>query len=412
MPPPKCQSVELKYGAGDCFRCDVAASRFLAQFHAPLPCPDLQSEIERALRAPVNFPSLNRAAVSGDRVVLALDSNVSEPASIIAAVWTQIESAGVEPESVTVIQAGRAGSGQLPDPRTRIQEGIRDRVAWIAHDPEDDDSTTYLASSSNGERIYLARSVVEADVIVTIGQMSFDPLLGYRGTHSVFYPGLSNVEAAERTRGQGHRELGPDDERPLRQLIDEIGWLTGTQFTVQTIPAAGGGTARVIAGAADAVLKAGRELLKELWTIRLLERPEIVVAAVDGNRPGENWQQIGAALETAGNLVMHGGKILILCEADEGPAEGVGLVRESREPTDVIQTLRAVAPPDLVPATQLSFAAGWADVYLLSRLESELVEDLFMVPIENHSEALRLVDGDATCVFLESAEFVLAEVGQ
>ena len=36
----------------------------------------------------------------------------------------------------------------------------------------------------------------------------------------MFYPGLSNTEAFTKSLGQGHSELGPDDDRPLRQLDD------------------------------------------------------------------------------------------------------------------------------------------------------------------------------------------------
>ena len=74
-----------------------------------------------------------------------------------------------------------------------------------------------------------------------IGTTAFDPLLGYRGTHSVVYPGLSTVDALARTVGQGHRELAPRDSRPLRQLVDEIAWLMGIQFVVQVVAASGEG---------------------------------------------------------------------------------------------------------------------------------------------------------------------------
>ena len=77
------------------------------------------------------------------------------------------------------------------------------------------------------------------------GMIAYDSLLGYRGTNSVFYPGLSNTEAIARTRGEGHSELGPDDERPLRQTIDEIAWLLGTQFSVQ-VPGQNGAPATVL----------------------------------------------------------------------------------------------------------------------------------------------------------------------
>ena len=86
-------------------------------------------------------------------------------------------------------------------------------------------------------------------------------------------------------------------------------------------------------------------------------------------------------------------------------------VRDSHEATDVIQTLRTAAPRDLLPATQLAFAVDWADVYLLSGLDSDLVEELFMVPLEKPAEVLRLLEGDGRCAFIESAHHVSARIG-
>ena len=105
-----------------------------------------------------------------------------------------------------------------------------------------------------------------------------------------------------------HSELGPDDERPMRQIIDEIGWLLGTQFTIQVIPSAGKGAANVLAGATEAVFRRGTQLLSDAWLIELEHRAQTVVVAVDLDAAGHGWNQIGAALGTARNLVAKGGQ--------------------------------------------------------------------------------------------------------
>lgn len=406
MPPSECRTVQLRYGNAEILHCDVAGGRIVAHFEGPESHPDPNSEIARALGTPLDFPALSHAVIADDHVTLALDDNVADPAPIIATVWEHFAPTGLRPENVVVIQPPSSHSDRLPDPRSELPDGVRDKVVWTIHDETDEKKSSYLATSTGGERIYLAKSVVEADVVVTIGQIAFDPLIGYRGTNSVFFPGLSNAEARERAAGQGHRELGPDDERPLRQLVDEIGWLLGTQCSIQVVPSSGGGVSRVLAGAGETVLRAGKSLLKRHWTCPLAERADIVVVAIESVSNADQWEQIGAVLRTARNLVAHGGKVLILSDVNDPPGTGVQLVRDSREPTDAIQPLRTIAPPDLVTATQLSLATDWADIYLLSRLESDLVEDLFMIPVKNQREALRVIEGDASCAFLEGAQFV------
>ncbi|GAB4143486.1 MAG: hypothetical protein Tsb009_14580 [Planctomycetaceae bacterium] len=357
------------------------------------------------MQSPLDFPPLTKAVIPGDKVVLAMDTDFPEPGPVVKMIYEQLAAAGVHPEDITLIQEERPDA-DLIDPRADLPSEIREAVHWMRHKPDDADACRYLATTTGGERIYLAGCVVDADVVVTLGQMSFDPLLGFRGTHSVFYPGLSNREAHLRSRGQGHGELTPEHDRPWRQLIDEIGWLVGTQFTVQVIPAIQGGVARVLAGSAESVLREGKLILRDLWSCQLEERADLVVAAIESSSPGQGWHSLGAVLGCTRNLVARDGKILILTNLNEAPGEGVQMVRGHREPADAIQTLRAEAPTDLITATELALATDWANVYLMSDLPGDLVEDLFMIPIENQREAARVIEGENSCVFLDSAQFV------
>jgi hypothetical protein len=221
---------------------------------------------------------------------------------------------------------------------------------------------------------------------------------------------MSTEEAMARAQGQGHHELGPEEDRPLRHLIDEIGWLLGVQFAVQVVPSLAGGAAHVLAGACDSVYSAGKKLLDEQWFVQLESRPDIVVAAVDSDARGHGWEQIGAALDTARNLVARKGKIVILSELAAEPGPGLEILRDSPSPRDAIRPLSKQAPTDLMAATQLAGAVEWADVYLLSRLGNELVEDLFMTPLADEREVTRLLSGDASCVFLEGAQHAYGRI--
>jgi hypothetical protein len=86
------------------------------------------------------------------------------------------------------------------------------------------------------------------------------------------------------------------------------------------------------------------------------------------------------------------------------------LVRDSLEPADALQPLRSIAPPDMLPASQIAGAAGWASLFLLSGLNAATVEELFMTPLANHREVQRLLEGDRSCVLLESAHFLATDV--
>ncbi len=403
-------SVSLSYGPQGRISFEIDRRCIVAHHRGPQPCPEIAAKIHTALAKPLDFPSLVQVCVPGDRVVVALDRHTPCAADLVSEIWQMLEPRGVAADDIQVLQPAALDSVPLVDPRSRLPDGVRTGVKWTVHDPTDQRRMAYLAATARGERIYLARELVDADVVLSVGMIAFDPVLGYRGTNSVFYPGLSNTEAVARSRGEGHSELSPDDERPLRQTIDEIAWLLGTQFTIQVIPAAGGGAAHVIAGAYDSVFRKGKKLLADSWLVSLRERADLVLAAVDADSAGHGWEQIGAALAVACKLVAKGGKIVILSELDQEPEIGMEIIRRSQTARAALQPIRKQAPVDMIPATQFASAADWAHVYLMSKLSGDMVDELFMVPLENERELAKLLANQDSCVILEGAQHTYGEV--
>lgn len=404
------QTIDLNYGRQGRFSCEIDPRRIVAHHPGAPPCADLPGKVRAALAKPMDFPSLVQVCIPGDSVVVALDRHTPGSAELVAGIWTMLDQRGVDPAGVQILQPAALDDVPLVDPRGQLPESVRKTIKWTIHDPTDPKRQAYLAATARGERIYLARELVEADVVLSAGMIAYDPVLGYRGTNSVFYPGLSNTDAVSRARGEGHSELGPDDERPLRQVIDEIAWLLGTQFSVQVLPATGGGVSGVIAGAYDNIFRKGKKLLADAWRVSLGDRADLVLAAVDADSAGHGWNQVGAALATARNLVAKGGKIVILSEFDAEPEIGMEIIRKSQTPRSALAPIRKQAPIDMIPATQLATAADWARVYLVSKLPTGMVDELFMVPLENHAELTRLLAGDDSCVILGSAQHTYGDV--
>jgi nickel-dependent lactate racemase len=403
-------SISLSYGRHGNFMCEVDPRRVVAHHSGPAQCAGLSKKVRTALESPLDFPALSQVCIPGDNVVVALDRHTPCAAELVVEIWTMLESRGVDAAAVEILQPAALDSVPLVDPRLNLPEPVKSQFRWTIHDPTDPKRQAYLAATARGERIYLARELVEADVVLSVGMIAYDPVLGYRGTSSVFYPGLSNTEAVIRSRGEGHSELGPDDERPLRQLIDEIAWLLGTQFSIQVLPASGGGAADIVAGAYDRVFRKGKQLLAGYWQVALDARADMVVAAVDADSAGHGWDQIGAALATARNLVAKGGKIVLLSELDAEPEIGIELIRKSESPRSALAPIRKTAPVDMISARQFASAADWARVYLVSKLPAGMVDELFMVPIENDRELARLLGGEDSCVILGSAQHTYGEV--
>lgn len=403
--------VELSYGTAQRFECDIDPQRRFVLHRGPISRSDLRDRLKKQLTSPLDFPPLDQACISDDRVVLALDRGTPCADVLVAGVWDVLSQRGMSPDSIQILQPPPAYGQVYRDPRGLLPEDIRNQISWRIHDPDDAKQLAYLAATAQGERIYLARDLTDADVTISIGSVAFDPVLGCRGTHSAFYPGLSNREASARTRGEGHQELGPEELRPIRQTIDEVAWLLGTLFSIQVVPGAGGGAADIFAGSCETVFRRGKQLLNEYWRVPVPERVDLVVVAIDSEPNGIcTWDQIGSAIATAQRIVTRGGRIVVLSEMAQEPGPSLELVRTQQAARAAIPHIRKLAADDFVSATQIATAVDWARVFFLSRLPGATVEELFMVPLESDKQAAKLLMGDESCALVGGAQHAWAEV--
>ena len=403
--------ISLDYGLTERWESELPSERLLYVHNGPEPLPDPLAAARSSLTDPIEFPPLESALVPDDRVVIVLDRGVPSAAEILLGTWTSLAAAGVDPANVLVLQPASMTEPSPEDPRRLMPPQIREQIGWKIHDPTADNGTGYLASSAAGERLYLAREVLDADFVLPISRLGYDAMLGRRELTSAFFPGLSNPEAFAKAIGQGHQELGPDDERPLRQLVNEIAWLLGIQFAIQVLPSRShAGMARVLMGNTDRVAEQGKSLLDEQWRVTLDQRGETAVIAIPRSGDATSWNDLGAAVATAQKLVVQGGRIIVLSDLAAPTGAGIDLIRASRSAKSALQPLRKAAPPDVLAASQLASAADWASIYLLSRLDAQVVEETFMTPLEHAREATRLLETCDGCIVLPGAQHLYGEI--
>ena len=388
-------------------------SSLQASVNQPLiPIPDqviLPSErCREALLNPVGYPELVRCVVPGDRVILVVDPETPFASEIISTVWEQLQSVTDGGVLLTLLlPPDHSGTG-WQWLRDQFPLHVQQQITVHVHDPADSSQISYIASTSGGERIYLNRLLSDADLIITVGIIAFDGLLGFRGTSSILFPTFSDIATQQSSQSQGHPELTPEQQRPFREMIDEVGWLLGTQFTVQAIPGAAGLPAEILAGLPEDVMTRGKELVERNWRVSVEEMLEGAVISVPGGAFG--WKQLGQALENTTNIVQQGGRIVIVADLPipEGPA--ATMLRRCQDPEELLKPLRREPTVDSVEFAQLIQALRRVRVYLLSQLPAELVEELGMIPVSDSAELQRLVATIEDCKCIPFANYAWCEV--
>ena len=401
--------LELDYGVDGYFEGELLACRLIAHQQSPERLPSVAEATRRALWDPVDFPNLEKAFVPEDRVTIVLEAHLPQADEVILTLCEFLEQADVAPGDITIVRPVSLEQSQHDDPCRLLDDEWREHVQLKLHDPTDEAQCAYLANTADGERIYLSNEVTEADIVIAVGTVQFDSLLGYRGGASCLFPGLSNVETIRRAMGQGHDELTPSDARPLRQMVDEVTWLLGLQVAINVIPGSHGGIQKIVTGQYDRVFEHCKQSLQTDWRMRIPERAELVIATLTANEQGHTWAQIAQGIDTARRLVERGGRIVILTDMTASLTEGCTTLRNSRTPSEAIKISRERHPTEANTVIQIARAVDWANVYLLSQLEDNVVEDLFMIPLKSTADVRKLLSNDDSTVVIENADLVYAD---
>ena len=284
-----------------------------------------------------------------------------------------------------------------------MEKPLDRQIPTVVHDPSDRAGLAYLAADDHGEPIMLNRLLTDADVVLPIGCLQGAGSSGYFGIHTPLFPAFSDQTAVARFRRLDALGSNGPCKRDLSAEVDQVAWLLGVNFTIQLVPAAGDGILHVVAGQSDAVRRRGRQLYDAAWSWTVARRASLVVAAIEGGHAQQTWDNFGRALDTARTLVEDGGAIAVCCELAAGPGPAVQHLAAARSRQSALRQIRKERPADALPAAQLARALDQDKVYLLSRLDPSLVEELDMIPLVDGGELTRLVRQHRSCILLGNA---------
>jgi nickel-dependent lactate racemase len=400
----------LRYGTDSSVALPFAAGVPLEQSGTPQgePLADPAVAVAAALEQPLEYPPLAQTTTPGDRVVVALGSGLPQVAQVTAAVVRALMVSGVDSDGITILQNESDVAG-LDNPLGLIPGPASERIRLLSHDPANRRNLAYLAASEGGEPILLNRLLTDADVVLPVGCMQREHSAGYFGIHTTIYPEYSDQQTQARFR-KHDRFTGNGHHRELQHEVNHVAWLLGVNFSLQVVPAAGDGILHVLAGQSDVVRRQCRELYRAAWNRSVAQRANLVVAAIEGGQRQQTWENLGRVLEGAAGLVEEDGAIAVCCDlaAAPGPALQRLIGAPSRE--EAVRQIRRENPRDALPALQLARTLETNRIYLLSRLDPGLVEDLEMIPIAGPEELARLAQRNDSCLILANAVRAMVHV--
>lgn len=352
----------------------------------PRPTASPRELVRDALEHPFGFEALRRAVTPDDHVTIVLDPGVPHIPVLLEEVLAHLRTAGIEPAAVTVLTPPGASQSWIDD--------LPDEYADLhveEHDPAEPKKLAYLASTKAGRRVYLNRTLVEAEFVILLTGRGYDPVSGYAGAESAVFPALSNDETRAGFAGDFSPDAPGGKPWPVRAEASEILWLLGMPFLVQVIPGEGDTIQEVVAGLPDSGAEGVRRQ-DARWRGTVADQPDLVIAAVSGEPDRVSFADLAKAAACAGRVVRPGGRIALLSTAAPPLGEGVELLRKTDTPNAGAKRLAKEKPADRAAGLLWCFAAKAGNLFLATGYPDDVAEELYATPIRTASEVQRLID--------------------
>jgi nickel-dependent lactate racemase len=275
------------------------------------------------------------------------------------------------------------------------------------HDPGDRRRLSYLATTRHGRRLYLNRTVVDADQVVVLARRRFDPLLGYAGAEGALFPTLSDEATRKELFARLTMAAPGEKPWPVQREAAEATWLLGAPFMVQIIEGEGSSLAHVVGGLADTGTE-GIRLLNARWRVEVDSLADTVIASLTGDPRQHTFADMARGLACAARVVKPQGRIVLLSRAAPTLGPGAEALREAEDPGPALKQLQHFLPPDITAAFLWASAALRANIYLLSGLPADVAEELFATPLEHAGQVQRLLLAGKSCLLLPAAHKMMA----
>ena len=363
--------------------------------------------VRTALLQPVAGPPFSDHVVPGDKVVIAQAGNLPGGQllsdAIYLAILESLQDGGVSTDDIQLVIA--PPTIQSNDSSLTVDSSCIPNQPFpvTIFDPRNDSETAYLLADESGEPLHLARSLVDADVVLTVGCFGYDASLSGRSPEGELWPDF----ARQNRRDSFVTSLLKNRQKALRQWRDEAEQVTAQLGVLASLHLVAGNN-QTLAGAAfgfPAASVTQSRLLAKQWRPSSCSRSTLTIAGISDRLCG--FADLTRALAAAARVTTHDGTVCVACNTDQDP----GLIfTRWRQGIDLRMLLREASDSDDIQlhmdALQTSlFARALGDrrLVLLSQLNQELVEDLDIGHAETPDAVNRLIQqAESVCVLHEA----------
>ncbi len=388
--------MHFKYGYGKSFKeFDIKDENIMAELGQNSVKYELTGidEVRRALREPVGTPKLSEIVKRGEKIVI-ITSDITRPMpskTVLPAVIDELVAAGAEYKDITVVFAlGSHRKHTEEEKRYLVGDEVYEKVSCIDSDVK---QCRMLGTTSRGTPVEIFDRVADAERIICLGNIEYHYFAGYSGGAKAIMPGVSTraaIQANHSAMVMDAARAGAVDDNPVRQDIEEVTQFVKIDFILNVVLDENKNIIKAVAGHHVLAHREGCHFLDGLYKIKIPGKADIVITTPGGFPKDINLYQAQKALDNAKHAVRDGGIIILLASCTEGYGEEVfeRWIKESSSVDDLVIKIKANFELGGHKAAAIALVEKKSRVFIVSDMEHEMSEKLYMEPFDSMEEAL------------------------
>lgn len=285
---------------------------------------DAKAEVERALKEPFGSKRLSEIVKPEQKIAIVVDDATRHTPSqdMLLPVLAELNIGGIKDENVTIIFGTGIHRAVKPEEATVLlgEEALK-RVKTMSHDSKAEDLVLIGTTPTHGNKVYLNKVFVEADVRVLLGDVEFHYYAGYGGGRKSVLPAVSGAETIQHNHAlllHSEARTGNLENNPVHQDMIEGARLAKVDFIVNVVTNDKNEIVQAFAGDLEQAFGEAVKLVDEMYRITVDRRADIVVVSAGGYPSDINLFQAHKALDNALNVVKRGGVVILVAECHEG----------------------------------------------------------------------------------------------
>jgi len=286
---------------------------------------DVEYLVREALQKPVGCDKLSERLKPSDKILIISDDNTrSTPVDkILNVLLPYLKGLGIKKDNISILMAlGTHRPMNQTELAEKLGRQIVDEYNVINHLWDKKEQNIYYGKTSKGMEVWGNKLLFESDFVIGLGHIVPHRVAGFSGGGKIVQPGVSNGQSTGETHWLSALVSGPEimgkRDNPVREQIDEAAGLMGLDFIINVVQDLEENVVGVFAGDPVYAHKAGCELAKDVFGVRVLKADIVITDSYPADI--ELWQA-AKGIYSSELVVEDGGYVILVTPCPEGVAK-------------------------------------------------------------------------------------------